>query len=82
MLIVALFLLGVTVPVAERIFGPKEKMLTPEERETRREEEHLFSELPEVPCLLSSVKDVLHGDPISDSEVGSTSATKKARQEE
>jgi len=46
----------------DEIFGSKEKALSQEEMKMRQDEEHLFSELPEVPVLLSSVTDILAED--------------------
>mmetsp|Transcript_31164 Transcript_31164/g.65225 ORF Transcript_31164/g.65225 Transcript_31164/m.65225 type:complete len:99 (-) Transcript_31164:33-329(-) len=46
----------------DEIFGSKEKALSQEEMKTRQDEEHLFSELPEVPVLLSSVTDIITED--------------------
>jgi hypothetical protein len=40
-----------------RIFGSKEKTLTPEELKARKEEENLFSELPRLPAILSRATD-------------------------
>ena len=42
-----------------RIFGSKEKSLSLEELKARKEEENLFSELPQLPTILSTVKEVL-----------------------
>lgn len=42
-----------------RIFGSKEKSLTQEELKARKDEESLFSELPKLPTILSSVAEVL-----------------------
>ncbi|KAL7541750.1 hypothetical protein ACHAXR_011593 [Thalassiosira sp. AJA248-18] len=64
----------------DEMFGSK-KTLTQEEMKTRKEEESLFSELPHVPALLSSVKDLL-GENNEDAEKGSAaSTTKKSRTE-
>ena len=49
-----------------RIFGSKEKLLSQEELKARKDEESLFSELPELPTLLSNVAEVIdnHSDEI------------------
>lgn len=65
----------------DEIFGSKEKVLSQEEIKTRQEEEHLFSEIPEVPALLSSVKGVLNGNQTCDSEFSPTSPRKKSHHE-
>jgi len=73
----------------DEIFGSKEKALSQEEMKARQEEEHLFSELPQVPTLLSSVTSVFNGDQTDDAKdqtddakMGSTSSTKKGRRSE
>lgn len=70
----------------DEIFGSKEKALSQKEMKARQEEEHLFSELPQVPTLLSSVTSVFNGDQTDgakdqtdDAKMGSTSSTKKGR---
>ena len=62
----------------DEIFGSKDKLLSKEEMEARKEEEHLFSELPEVPTLRTSASNL--GDNDSD-EYGTKNvpATKKCR---
>lgn len=41
-----------------RLFGSKAKHLSKEEMEARKEEESIFSDLPELPTLLSTVEKV------------------------
>lgn len=53
--------------IDHRIFGSKEKLLSQEELKARKDEESLFSELPELPTLLSNVAEVIdnnHSDEI------------------
>ena len=45
-----------------RLFGSKEKSLPQEEINARKEEENLFSELPQVPALLSNVTKVMENE--------------------
>ena len=45
-----------------RLFGSKEKSLPQEEINARKEEEDLFSELPQVPALLSNVTKVMENE--------------------
>ena len=64
----------------DEIFGSKDKLLSKEEMEARKEEEHLFSALPEVPALRTGASNL--GDNDSDEcEYGTTKvpATKKRR---
>jgi len=61
-----------------RIFGSKERFLSREELKARKDEESLFSELPELPTLLSNVAEVIdnnHSDEITDG------SSKKSRTE-
>ena len=65
----------------DELFGSKEKTLSSEEMKVRKEEEDLFSSLPAVPTLLSSVSTTLQE--ISTPEENDTkepaSAAKKPR---
>ena len=62
----------------DEIFGSKDKLLSKEEMEARKEEEHLFSELPEVPTLRTSASNL--GDNDSDEDgTKNVPATKKCR---
>ena len=64
----------------DEIFGSKDKLLSKEEMEARKEEEHLFSALPEVPALRTGASNL--GDNDSDEcDYGTTKvpATKKPR---
>eukprot|EP00581_Thalassiosira_minuscula_P012901 CAMPEP_0183719102 /NCGR_PEP_ID=MMETSP0737-20130205/12178_1 /TAXON_ID=385413 /ORGANISM="Thalassiosira miniscula, Strain CCMP1093" /LENGTH=580 /DNA_ID=CAMNT_0025948803 /DNA_START=27 /DNA_END=1769 /DNA_ORIENTATION=- len=63
----------------DEIFGSKQKSLSPEELEARQKEEHLFSELPEVPTLLSGVSSVIDGDQTLDGRTALTSSKKRRR---
>jgi len=60
----------------DEIFGFKEK--DSEEMKTRQEEEHLFSEIPAVPTLLSSVTGVLNNNGTSDFNFSQTASRKKS----
>lgn len=64
----------------DELFGSKEKSLSKEEMEARKEEEHLFSELPEVPTLLSNVTTTLVGITSEENDTKQASANKKSRQ--
>jgi hypothetical protein len=55
----------------ERIFGSKEKSLTPEELKARKEEENLFSGLSRFPTILSKTTD--------ETDAESPSSTSKKR---
>lgn len=59
-----------------RIFGSKEKFLSQEELKARKDEESLFSELPELPTLLSSVAEVIDNNHSDETMEGSS---KKSR---
>ena len=63
----------------ERIFGSKEKSLSQEEMKTRKEEENLFSTLPQLPALLSSISDILDDNPHDDTHLDLSSSAKKRR---
>lgn len=61
----------------DEIFGSKEKSLSKKEMDARKEEEYLFSELPEVPTLCTSVTNLRDND--SEDGTNNVPATKKCR---
>jgi hypothetical protein len=62
----------------ERIFGAKEKNLPPEELNARKEEENLFSGLPQNPTI-TSLKSNPNNSPKDDTKTGSSLSAKKGR---
>lgn len=58
-----------------RIFGSKEKSLSAEELKARKDEENLFSYLPELPTVIQSK------DKVKDNTQSSTSSAKRMRAE-
>jgi len=58
-----------------RIFGSKEKSLSAEELKARKDEENLFSYLPELPTVIPSK------DTVKESTESSTSSVKRMRAE-
>lgn len=63
----------------ERIFGSKEKLLSPEELKARKEEENLFSELPQLPTTLSRETYIPENNLTDDTEMESSLSAKKRR---
>ena len=61
-------------PPFNRIFGSKEKSLSAEELKARKDEENLFSDLPQLPTVIQS-----KGSLIDNSD--STSSAKRMRAE-
>jgi len=61
----------------KRLFGSKEKSLPPEEIDARKEEEDLFSELPQVPVLLSNVTKVMETEIGQEGTIHSPSKKKR-----
>jgi len=60
---------------SSRIFGSKEKSLSAEELKARKDEENLFSYLPELPTVIPSK------DTVKESTESSTSSVKRMRAE-
>lgn len=69
-------------PCIERLFGSKDKSLSQEEMKARKDEESLFSELPQLPTLLSNVSEVLGNKQKGDNKEVAPASAKKIRANE